>query len=308
MYESSRKGLAMHGTRHAVVVTHTRLRESGTVVEEAVEQLRRADFEVTIIDNIEAPDFGSKTPVVPKNTEIVVVLGGDGTILRAAELVHCTEVPILGVSEAIRRIADHDYSIDERMIAHVDVWLPGATEPIEDWALNDITLERADRGKMVELSIRVDDVEMSSFGCDGVIVSTPTGSTAYAFSAGGPIMWPNVKALQLVPLAAHALFARPLIIGSGSTFAIDILEDSTSDGWICCDGRRQRALPKGTRVEVRESKCTLRLARLSGVPFTNRLVTKFDLPVVGWREQARKTGGIHHGQSFPRTGKPESGK
>ena len=276
MYESSRKGLAMHGTRHAVVVTHTRLRESGTVVEEAVEQLRRADFEVTIIDNIEAPDFGSKTPVVPKNTEIVVVLGGDGTILRAAELVHCTEVPILGVnlghvgflaefesfqmSEAIRRIAEHDYSIDERMIAHVDVWLPGETEPIEDWALNDITLERADRGKMVELSIRVDDVEMSSFGCDGVIVSTPTGSTAYAFSAGGPIMWPNVKALQLVPLAAHALFARPLIIGSGSTFAIDILDDSTSDGWICCDGRRQRALPKGTRIEVRESKCTLRLA------------------------------------------------
>ena len=230
----------MIGTRHAVVVTHTRLRESGTVVEEAVEQLRRANFEVTIIDNIEAPEFGSRTPAVPKNTEIVVVLGGDGTILRAAELVHATEVPILGVnlghvgflaefesfqmSEAIRRIADHDYSIDERMIAHVDVWLPGATEPIEDWALNDITLERADRGKMVELSIRVDDVEMSSFGCDGVIVSTPTGSTAYAFSAGGPIMWPNVKALQLVPLAAHALFARPLIIGSGSTFAIDILD------------------------------------------------------------------------------------
>lgn len=305
----------MFGTRHAVVVTHSRLRESGTVVEEAVEQLTQAGFEVSIIDNIEAPDFGKQPPVVSERTEIVVVLGGDGTILRAAELVHCTSVPILGVnlghvgflaefesfqtSEAIRRVAEHDYSIDERMIAHVDVWLPGASEPIEDWALNDITLERADRGKMVELSIRVDDVEMSSFGCDGVIVSTPTGSTAYAFSAGGPIMWPNVKALQLVPLAAHALFARPLIIGSGSTFAIDILEDSTSDGWICCDGRRQCALPRGTRVEVRESKSTLRLARLSGVPFTNRLVTKFDLPVVGWREQARKTGGVHHGHVFP---------
>lgn len=112
-------------------------------------------------------------------------------------------------------------------------------------------------------------------------------------------MWPNVKALQLVPLAAHALFARPLIIGSGSTFAVDILEDSTSDGWICCDGRRQRALPRGTRVEVRESKSTLRLARLSGVPFTNRLVTKFDLPVVGWREQARKTGEVHRGHVSP---------
>lgn len=305
----------MFGTRHAVVVTHSRLRESGTVVEEAVEQLTQAGFEVSIIDNIEAPDFGRQSPVVPERTEIVVVLGGDGTILRAAELVHCTSVPILGVnlghvgflaefesfqmSEAIRRVAEHDYSIDERMIAHVDVLLPGTNEPIGDWALNDITLERADRGKMVELSIRVDDVEMSSFGCDGVIVSTPTGSTAYAFSAGGPIMWPNVKALQLVPLAAHALFARPLIIGSGSTFAIDILEDSTSDGWICCDGRRQRALPRGTRVEVRESKSTLRLARLSGVPFTNRLVTKFDLPVVGWREQARKTGEVHRGHVSP---------
>ena len=216
--------------RNAVVVTHTRLRQTGTVVAEAVSQLRVAGFEVAIIDNTEAPDFGVQPPCVSDDTEIVVVLGGDGTILRAAELVHCTQVPILGVNmghvgflaefesfqidEAIRRVSTHDYSIDERMIAHVDVWLPGATKPIEDWALNDITLERADRGKMVELSIRVDDVEMNSFGADGVIVSTPTGSTAYAFSAGGPVMWPNVKALQLIPLAAHALFARPLIIGA----------------------------------------------------------------------------------------------
>ena len=305
----------MSGVRHAVVVTHSRLRQSGTVVAEAVSQLREAGFEVEIIDNIEAPEFGCQPPTVDDGTEIVVVLGGDGTILRAAELVHCTQVPILGVNmghvgflaefesfqmrEAIRRVATHDYSIDERMIAHVDVWLPGVAEPIEDWALNDITLERADRGKMVELSIRVDDVEMSSFGADGVIVSTPTGSTAYAFSAGGPIIWPNVKALQLVPLAAHALFARPLIIGSGSTFTIDILDDSMSGGWICCDGRRQRALPKGTRVVVRESRDTLQLARLSGAPFTNRLVSKFDLPVVGWREQARAAAPTRHGHVFP---------
>ena len=245
--------------RNAVVVTHTRLRQSGTVVSEAVSQLRSAGFEVTIIDNTEAPDFGVSPACVTDDTEIVVVLGGDGTILRAAELVHCTQVPILGVNmghvgflaefesfqidEAIRRVAEHDYSIDERMIAHVDVWLPGAAKPIEDWALNDITLERADRGKMVELSIRVDDVEMNSFGADGVIVSTPTGSTAYAFSAGGPVIWPNVKALQLIPLAAHALFARPLIIGSGSTFTIDILDDSMSEGWICASWCANRAIP-----------------------------------------------------------------
>ena len=292
--------------RHAVVVTHTRIRQQGTVVSEAVAQLKSVGFDVSIIDNIEAPMFGEPTPVIQENTEMVVVLGGDGTILRAAELVHCTRVPILGVnlghigflaefesfqmSEAIRRVAEHDYSIDERMIAHADVWLPGQSEPLEDWALNDITLETADRGKMVELSISVDHVDMSSFSCDGVIVSTPTGSTAYAFSAGGPIIWPNVKALQLVPLAAHALFARPVIIGAGSTFTVDIEAESVADGWICCDGRRQRALPKGSRIEVRESRDTLRLARLSGVPFTQRLVTKFDLPVVGWRANDHSKG------------------
>ena len=229
-----RKGVSMQaaetkGPRHVVVVTHERLRRS-TVVENAIAQLRDEGFDVSVIDNTEAPDFGSPSPKVDPDTEIVLVLGGDGTILRAAELVTCTDVPILGINmghvgflaefesfqihEAIHRIAVHDYSIDERMIAHVDVWLPGASAPLGDWALNDITIERADRGKMVELSIAVAGVAMSSFGCDGIIVSTPTGSTAYAFSAGGPIIWPTVEALLLVPLAAHAMFSRPIVIGS----------------------------------------------------------------------------------------------
>ncbi|MEE8737084.1 NAD kinase [Bifidobacterium subtile] len=290
----------MADTRHAVVVTHPSLREQG-VISDAIEQLNYAGFSVTIVDNTEAPAFGMSTKAVDPDTEIVVVLGGDGTILRAAELIYCTDVPILGVnlghigflaefesfqmSEAIQRVADHDYSIDERMVAHADVWLPGESEPISDWALNDITLGTADRGKMISLAVRVDGVAMNSYSCDGTIISTPTGSTAYAFSAGGPVIWPNVKALQLVPIAAHALFARPLIIGSGSKFTLDIMENSPSAGWICCDGRRQRELPKGTRIEVRESRDTLHLARLSGVPFTNRLVSKFNLPVVSWRDQ-----------------------
>lgn len=287
--------------RRALVVTHARLDSHSAVVNQVTTQLTKAGFCVDLFQSASVSDFAQKpNHVVDEHTEIVVVLGGDGTMLQAAELAHCTTVPIIGINlghvgflaefesfqidEAIRRIANKDYFIDRRMEAHVDVWLPGETEPLRDWALNDITLDRADRGRMVELSIRVDDVEMSSFGCDGVIVSTPTGSTAYAFSAGGSIMWPNVEALQLVPLAAHALFARPLIIGSGSTFTIDILEDSSSGGWICCDGRRQRALPQGSRIQVRQSKDELLLARLSGAPFTKRLVTKFDLPVVGWRE------------------------
>ena len=254
--------------RNAVVVTHTRLRQTGTVVAEAVSQLRVAGFEVAIIDNTEAPDFGVQRRacrMTPKSSWSWAATARYCAPPNSSTAPKCdsrrehgacrflAEFESFQIDEAIRRVSTHDYSIDERMIAHVDVWLPGATKPIEDWALNDITLERADRGKMVELSIRVDDVEMNSFGADGVIVSTPTGSTAYAFSAGGPVMWPNVKALQLIPLAAHALFARPLIIGSGSTFTIDILDDSMSEGWICCDGRRQRALP-----QVRASWCANR--------------------------------------------------
>lgn len=291
----------MEHKRRAVIVTHVRLRQNSNVVHEAVQQLREYGFDVSVIDNSDSPQFGYACATVDEDTEIVIVLGGDGTILRAAELTHCTNVPILGVnmghvgflaefesfqlSEAIRRVAQHDYTVEDRMIAHVDVILPHENTVYGDWALNDITIERADRGKMVELSISVDNCEMSSFGCDGIIVSTPTGSTAYAFSAGGPIVWPDVEALLMVPLAAHALFARPIVIGSHSTLSMHISDDSTSEGWICCDGRRQRPLPKGTRIEIRQSQAKLRLVSLSGAQFTNRLVTKFDLPVAGWREK-----------------------
>ncbi|KFI40089.1 ATP-NAD kinase [Bifidobacterium actinocoloniiforme DSM 22766] len=298
------------GRRKAVVVTHQRVR-SGPIVVEALGQLGQAGFDVSIIDNSEAPAFGQPCQRVDEDTEIVIVLGGDGTILRAAELVKTSGVPILGVNlghvgflaefesfqieEAMKRVADHDYSLDERMVEHVDLWLPGADKPLEDWALNDMTLERYDRGKMIEVSVRVDDVEMSSYGCDGEIVATPTGSTAYAFSVGGPVVWPDAQSLQMVPIAAHALFARSLIIGPSSEFSIDLLEDSPSDGWICCDGRRQLMVPRGSRVQVRRSRDVLRLARLSGVPFTQRLVSKFDLPVVGWREQSRKAQSTGNG-------------
>lgn len=292
------------GKRKAVVVTHQRIR-SAAIVTEALKQLDRANFQVSIVDNSEAPTFGQSYRQVDDDTEIVIVLGGDGTILRAAELVKGTTVPILGVNlghvgflaefesfqiaEAIAKVAERDYSIDERMVAHVDLWLPGEDKPLTDWALNDMTVERYDRGKMIQVTIRVDDVEMSSYGCDGVIVATPTGSTAYAFSAGGPVVWPDAQSLQMIPIAAHALFARSLIIGPYSTFTIGLMEDSPSDGWICCDGRRQLLLPRGSSVQVRQSHDTFRLARLSGVSFTQRLVSKFDLPVVGWREQNHRS-------------------
>ena len=265
--------------RNAVVVTHTRLRQTGTVVAEAVSQLRVAGFEVAIIDNTEAPDFGVQPPCVSDDTEIVVVLGGDGTILRAAELVHCTQVPILGVNmghvgflaefesfqidEAIRRVSTHDYSIDERMIAHVDVWLPGATKPIEDWALNDITLERADRGKMVELSIRVDDVEMNSFGADGVIVSTPTGSTAYSMSAGGPIVEPTSRDIIVTPVCAHQLSTRSMVLAPERLVTVQLPRGSRKHLYLAVDGGKALRITGTERVEISCARQSTRLIRLT---------------------------------------------
>ena len=230
--------------------------------------------------------------------EAAVVLGGDGTLLHAAAITHGTEVPILGINlghvgflaeleredltRAVQRLVAGDYRVEERGTLDVKVIRPGgATE--EGWALNEATVERADRLRSVEVAVEVDGRPVSTFGCDGVVVSTATGSTAHAFSAGGPILWPNVDALLLVPLAAHALFARPMVVGPDSFFAIEVTERSESAGVVVLDGARSIDIGPGTRVEVRRGEHSIRLARMSDAPFTERLVKKFDLPTKGWR-------------------------
>jgi NAD+ kinase len=136
---------------------------------------------------------------------------------------------------------------------------------------------------MLEVLVEVDRRPLSSWGCDGVIMSTPTGSTAYAFSAGGPVAWPQVEAILLVPVSAHALFARPLVLGPDSLVAIEIKAASEGTGIMWCDGRRHVDLPPGARIEVRRGLRPVRLARLNDAPFTDRLVAKFNLAVEGWR-------------------------
>jgi NAD+ kinase len=230
--------------------------------------------------------------------EMVLVLGGDGTILRAAELTRGTDVPVLGINlghvgflaesereqvdEVVRRVAEHDYEVEERGTVDVRILRPGL-EPEADWALNEATLEKATRSRMVEVVLEVDGRPLSSFGCDGVVMAASTGSTAHAFSAGGPVVWPDVDAMLMVPLSAHALFARPLVVGPRSVLAVEVLARSSSDGVLTCDGRRKHDVPAGSRVEVRRGSVPVRLARLGRAPFTDRLVSRFDLPVTGWR-------------------------
>lgn len=230
--------------------------------------------------------------------ELVIVLGGDGTILKAAEIVRTAAVPLLGINlghvgflaetereelaEAVDRVIAKDFVIEERSTLDVVVSVEGK-EVYRTWALNEATVEKSARERMLEVVIEVEGKPLSSFGCDGIVVSTPTGSTAYAFSAGGPVVWPNVDALLLVPLSAHALFSRPLVVPPETVLAVEVLQRSAGTGVLWCDGRRSTELPLGARVEVKRAYLPVKLARLHPITFTERLVSKFALPVSGWR-------------------------
>ncbi len=240
-------------------------------------------------------------PQASAGCEIVVVIGGDGTILRAAELARESGTPLLGINlghvgflaeadpedveSTIAAIIERRYDSDERLTVDVSVYrdkeLVAST-----WALNEASVEKAARQRMLEVVIEIDGRPLSRWGCDGVVCSTPTGSTAYNFSAGGPIVWPEVQALLIVPISAHALFARPMVVAPTSVLAVEVIADTDGAGVLWCDGRRTVDLPPGARIEVRRGHAPVRLARLHEAPFTDRLVAKFELPVTGWRGAA----------------------
>ena len=250
---------------------------------------------VDVVDAVTAGDL----------VELGIVLGGDGTILRALEAVRAADVPVHGVnlghvgflaesevedlSITVSRLLDGDYEIEERSTLELSVLDAEDQLLVRHWALNEASLEKADRRKMINVAIEIDGRPVSSFGADGVLLSTPTGSTAYAFSAGGPVIWPEVDAMMLIPLAAHALFARPLVLGRSSEAAVEMTLDNRDDAILILDGRRSAEITAGMRIEARLSAQSVRLARLAPTPFADRLVEKFQLPVVGWRGRGPRT-------------------
>ena len=190
------------------------------------------------------------------------------------------------VPATVDHIVNRAYKVEERMTLAVTVRQEGE-KPYPCWALNEVSVEKAARERMLEVAVEVDGRPLSAFGCDGVVVSTPTGSTAYAFSLGGPVIWPDVEAILMVPNAAHALFSRPIVVSPTSRLAIEVIPEAEGHGIMWCDGRRQVELRPGARIEVTRSDVPVRLARLSASPFTDRLVAKFDLSVAGWRGNGR---------------------
>ncbi|MFM8600202.1 MAG: NAD kinase [Mycobacterium sp.] len=230
--------------------------------------------------------------------ELVLVLGGDGTFLRAAELARNAEIPVLGINlgrigflaeaeaEAIDGILEHvvarDYRVEHRMALDIAVSAGGEVLS-RGWALNEASLEKGVHQGVLGVVVSIDGRPVSAFGCDGVLVSSPTGSTAYAFSAGGPVVWPDLEAIIVVPNNAHALFARPMVTSPDAVITIDVEADNP-EAVVLCDGRREAVVPPGGRLEVTKCRTPLKWVRLDSAPFTDRLVRKFQLPVTSWRE------------------------
>ena len=229
-----------------------------------------------------------------RSCELVLVLGGDGTILRGAEIAHGSETPVLGinlghvgflaqikkptVAQLVESIVAKNYKVERRMTLAYEVFR-GEAKVTAGWALNEVAVER-NTESMIELFVQVDHRPLSRWGCDGVICATPTGSTAYAFSAGGPIVWPDVDAIVLLPLAAHALFSDPMVVSPESEIAIDI---ESEVGVLSADGLRKFQLLEGDRVLLTSERSFIALAHLEDASFADRLVAKFKLPVDGWR-------------------------
>jgi len=271
-----------------------------SVAELAAQGLRSASIDVSLEpESSETGPVGlegTQAGIDLKKSDLILVIGGDGTMLRAAEVSRHSGAPILGVNlghvgflaEAehedinlvLESIVKGSWTVEERMALKITV-TGTDNSVVETWALNEVSVEKQAREKMISVLVDVDSRPLSRWGCDGVICATPTGSTAYAFSAGGPIIWPEVNALLLVPISAHALFARPSVIAPTSTIGMHLAIDSPAVLWA--DGRRMLNLSGETRIEVKAHDNPVRFARLVIAPFTDRLVAKFELPIDGWR-------------------------
>ncbi|MER5764795.1 NAD kinase [Streptomyces sp. NPDC002082] len=262
-----------------------------------VRVLRHEAVDLPLPPEVELVAESECTPEVLDGCELLIVLGGDGTLLRGAEFARGSGVPMLGVNlgrvgflaeaerddldKVVDRVVTRDYEVEERMTLDVVVRTNGDVVH-RDWALNEAAVQKVSPERMLEVVLEIDGRPVSGFGCDGIVCATPTGSTAYAFSAGGPVVWPEVEALLMVPISAHALFAKPLVTSPDSVLAVEV-QTGTPHGVLWCDGRRTVELPSGARVEVRRGTVPVRLARLHHASFTDRLVAKFALPVSGWR-------------------------
>ncbi|CAB4779562.1 MAG: NAD kinase [Actinobacteria bacterium] len=283
-------------TRNLLLVCNPGREQAITAATELAKDFQSAGFSLFTISDVSISGVVKCDIESLPQLEVAVVLGGDGTILRAAEATRVQQIPLLGVNlghvgflaevdkpplqTIVKAISERSYVVDSRMVLKYAVKREGEIVA-EGWALNEVTVER-EKTTMVELFLEIDGRPISRWGCDGLICSTPTGSTAYAFSAGGPVVWPEVDALVVLPISAHALFSRPLVISPKSQIVVQV---DSPEAVLSADSLRNFMLANGDRVHITKDSHVVRLAHLSGGVFSDRLVAKFKLPVEGWRSE-----------------------
>jgi NAD+ kinase len=223
--------------------------------------------------------------------DLIVTIGGDGTFLRGAHVASELDCPVLGVKvgrlgfltevepdealDLIRDALSGRASIEERLAA--TACSEGGVDFVPQWALNEIMVEKRARHRLVRLAVEVDGEYVTTFSADGVVVATPTGSTAYSFSARGPIVSPNVRCLVLTPIAAHMVFDRSFVLGADQQVVLEVMGDEP--GLLSADGRESVELPVGSRARIGAAEQPARLVRRAGAPpFLSRVRDKFELP------------------------------
>jgi NAD+ kinase len=300
--------------RRVLLTVHTGRRDIVELARTSAARLLAAGIGVRVLAeeaddlDIACAEVVHAGPTAALGAEIVMVFGGDGTFLRAAEYAHYNDAALMGVNlgrvgflaetepeaveETLLAIEQCEYSVEERLALHVDI-LDGSGAVVGDtWALNEVSVEKAERSRVLDVVLAIDGRPLTSFGCDGVLCATPTGSTAYAFSAGGPVVWPDVEALLLVPSNAHALFSRPLVTSPNSVLTVAVPADGNRSR-VVADGRRFVDVPDGGRVDARRADRPVRIARVHATTFGDRLVAKFGLPVRGFRNSQHHAGPGH---------------
>lgn len=277
-------GLVVHGGRS----------EAREAALEAVDLLRGEGVGIVgcsgdgwddVIDVREPSSFGDRA-------DVVLVFGGDGTFLRAAYMARDRGIPLAGVdlgrlgflsevgapdvAAVLRRLVGGAFTVEERMTLLVEVDDADGRTVARSWALNEASIERTDRQRLVVLEVRVGDSLFAHVPADGIICASPTGSTAYAFSAGGPILSPLVHAILLVPVAPHSLFDRTIVVDPTETLSVrPVGEHNTC--LVSLDGRETLDVPAGGRVRVSRGDVPVRLARFGMFDFYERVRDKFGL-------------------------------
>lgn len=298
----------MSNLPRVLVIIHNNSQEAESVAAQVCQQLKDKKIEIfaPLEDCKLLEKAGVKVQIFDNKNEtspnLALVFGGDGTILRAVEVSRGRNIPILGINlghvgflaeaelehleDVVKSIVDHSWIEEDRLTLEVSVFKENS-KVLSTFALNDVSIEKSEPGHMFDVILEIDSQPVSRLSGDGLVCATPTGSTAYAFSAGGPVVWPSVEAICVVPISAHALFAKPLVVSPLSKIAIEIPANGTN-GHLTADGRRSFDLFPGMRIEITKSQDYVHLARMENKSFSQTLVKKFQLPVEGWRGNSKR--------------------